>query len=602
MEDIVSVETEESVKEDFIAKDADEINQPAPSLSYGFKTYYRLLRKNFSAYLRNHIKKQCYDILYITDGNFSKEYILNLQKRYPDKIMTVLVPHFGTLSRLDKFVANIDYFAQNKPQSAKLYKYHTDSDNIHIYGIYSKNFSDLENPLDLYKLPNLVHYSACARKAAKKLKPDIIHAENIPFCLGLEFCRNKCKSAKIIQTLHNIEIYEDIEPFWAAINLLDKNGMTKLCRDGIIKKNIAALFGIKNVNGFSKFRECLNYLYQNFERYRKTYQKDEDTNENILIDRLNKRVLYLFGSAFYNGIFNPIYFSAKEADVRAVNSGSKNVPDWFADFFGSHRLRKGKCHKSNQKIAHPFDINNYRFYREYNKQYLIKEFAEKQINSKFVDLNLFGNNEVKIYGYLDAFYKGNLIFADFSNIKDNDIKIITNAVLKCFEFKKNIQVIFNMPADCDNSYLKSFIDFMEQQPSLNGKWLFIEGKINLPQFVASSDIILLPTSNVIGIEDILFTALQYGCIPVTSDNGICGDVVVDIFDDIVSGFGFKNYSKEDAENRDGFANTLLKAVNFFVQNFTSWNILIQNALNYDSSWNNELLEEYNKLYDRVLGI
>ena len=602
MEDMVPVDTEESIKEDIEVEEDEDLNEDAiifVQRKHGIKSRYRLARKLLSSFFRKKAKKTCIDVLYITDGSFSNDYILELQKRYPDKIIKVLVPHFGNFSKLDKSITDFNYFLQNKQFSAKLYRYPITNDNIQVYGIYSKVFSDLIQKNDIYKFQNIIHYAACARLAEKHLRPDIVHSENIPFFLGLEFSK-KNNSAKVFQTIHDFDTYQELEPFWAAINCLDKNGMNKLCNDKIIKKNVAALFGIKNINNFSKFKECLEYLYQNFERYRKAYKKDDNTNENILLERLDSRVLELFGYAFIENFFNPVYYSIKNSSFWAINSRAETDPEWAKRLSRYNYLQKGICNKNVPKIAHPFDISNFRYYREYNKQYITKEFAEKQIKSNFVDLNLFTNDEVKIYGYLDGFYKGTLLFATFNNLKDNEIKTITNAVLKCFELKKNIQVIFNMSADFNNDYLKSFIDFLEQQPSLEGRWLFVEGDINLPQFMAASDIVLLPTSNAIGVEDILYTAMKFGCIPVTTNQGICGEIVVDIFDDMKTGFGFKDSDNRINYSEDAFTNTLLKALNFYIQNFTSWKILIENAISYDSSWNNELLEEYNKIYDKIL--
>ena len=599
MENVVSVNSNENKKEDeFVINEDKKDNFWTSEFGYDYKARYRLLRKKISSFLCKQIKKQYINILYITDGTIPSEYITALQKRYPERLITLLVPHFGNFSSSDKFITEFKYFLKNNKQSAKLYKYAPSTNNINIYGIYSKNFSDLANKSDLYEFENLIHYSASVRKAAEKLKPDIIHSENIPFYLGQEFKNSNKHPLKVMQTIHDIETYTEQEPFWAAINCLDKGDMSKLCNDKIIKKNVAALFGIKNVNRFSKMKDCLEYLYINYERYRKTYGITENTNENILINRLNERTQELFGNAFIDKTFSPIFYSIKNATISAINSTNNILPDWAV--FDYKSLKRGQCKKNTDKIAHPFNINNFRYYRDYNKQYLIKEFSEKQIKLKFVDLNLFKNNEVKIYGYLDSFYKGTLLFADFHNLKDYDIKTATNAILKCFELKKNIQVIFNVPFNFENSYIISFIDFLEQQSSLNGKWILIEGEINLPQFVAASDIILLPTSSVIGIEDTLFTALQYGCIPVTVNSGICGQVVVDIFEDIKNGFGFKNWANNSKYIQEVFTDTVLKALNFYVQNFTSWKILIENAIKYDSTWNNDLLEEYNKIYDTIL--
>ena len=603
MEDVVSenIEEQEEQEEQVAEKEEVVLQRQTSDLLYEIEIQYRLIRKNLSAFFRNSIKKNLTNILYISDGNYSNDYILAMQKQHPDKLITILVPDFGTQKNLNKSVATLEYNLQNKRHIAKLYKYPTTQNNIQIYGISSRTFSDLEKPSDLYNIHNLSHYSASARIAAKKLKPDIIHSENIPFLLGCEFNKKSNNTVNLLQTIHDFSVYSDIEPFWAVINIFDKKEMNRLCRDKIIKKNLAALFGIKNINNFSKWKQCLEYLYNNYEQYRKTYTKEDSTNENILIGRLNKRVIELYPQAFYKEMFNPIYYSAKNSKEFAVNSKPEKYPEWMDNIPNCNILIPGANKDDKIKLAHPFDINNFRYYREYNKQYLIKEFAEKQIKTNFTDLNLFSDNEVNISGFLDSFYKGTLLLAVFNNFVTEDyIKTVANSVLKCFEYKKNIQVIFNAPSNFESQYLQSFVDFLEKQPSLIGKWVFVQGGINLPQFTASSDIILLPDSNIIGVENILYTALQYGCIPVTENSGICSDIVIDIFDDMISGFGFKTSDNSSVQDLDKFTNALFKGMSFRLQNFTSWNLLIKNAISYDSSWNFELIEKYNNLYDKIV--
>ena len=110
--------------------------------------------------------------------------------------------------------------------------------------------------------------------------------------------------------------------------------------------------------------------------------------------------------------------------------------------------------------------------------------------------------------------------------------------------------------------------------------------------------VLLPASEVINIEQTVYTALKYGCIPITTEEGICGEIVTDIFDDMTTGCGFKKAERLD-ETIDKFEAVLIKALNFFVHNSSSWNILIKNAMQYDSSWDFKTLEQYNNIYEEL---
>ena len=93
--------------------------------------------------------------------------------------------------------------------------------------------------------------------------------------------------------------------------------------------------------------------------------------------------------------------------------------------------------------------------------------------------------------------------------------------------------------------------------------------------------------------------MNLGCIPVASRTGILNDTITDIFDDMVLGCGFKTRDlilNNEKANED-YTSVLTKALNLYTNNPSSWNLLIKNAMNYDSSWNFEIIEKYNELYE-----
>ena len=151
--------------------------------------------------------------------------------------------------------------------------------------------------------------------------------------------------------------------------------------------------------------------------------------------------------------------------------------------------------------------------------------------------------------------------------------------------------------NCD--YLKKMFDFFESQHVLNGKWLALEGKINFPQFVSGADMILIPSDNCLKMENCLYNALRFGCIPILSQNSYINSGISDIFDDLINGCVFRAKS-DSVENGSEYEYVFLKALDFYTNNNTCWNPIIKNALNYDSSYDFETLEKYNNIYEELL--
>ena len=131
--------------------------------------------------------------------------------------------------------------------------------------------------------------------------------------------------------------------------------------------------------------------------------------------------------------------------------------------------------------------------------------------------------------------------------------------------------------------------------------MFIDGDINLPKFLSASDMILIPRrANITSIEHYL--AMHYGCVPIVSRSGILNDTIADIFDDINLGCGFKTKtSLLSADNANElFIATILKALNIYQNNPSSWNLLVKNCLNNPCGWNFKTLEKYNKIYKDLI--
>ena len=344
----MSPDTEEKT----IIKEAASVN--SVSFKHELHTQYRLLRKKLSAYLRCRLKKPFINVLYITVEDVPAEYILSLQKQYPDKIIEVLILHTPERSNKANLIDKFEYQMKNNSFTCELYEYPLTEDNIKIYGISTDGFENLEQPSEIYQFKYLAHFSKCVRLAARKIKADIIHSENIPFYLGSEFCSENY-SAKVFQTFHHYPMFANTEPFWAAINLADKKVLKRIINDKIIRKNLAALFGIRTPKGKSQTERCLDCFYKNFEDFRNNVDKDELVNENILIKRLNDRIIKMFPPAFPDNaeFFDIIYYSVNRSGYYGFYSSTDDVPEWITN---KNILRKGYINTCNNKVFAPTSL------------------------------------------------------------------------------------------------------------------------------------------------------------------------------------------------------------------------------------------------------
>lgn len=572
-------------------------------LYYELRMQYRFLRKKISTLIRKQLKKNFINILYITTEQIPAEYIVALQKQYPDKIVKVLIPLFAEPDNSDKLIT-VDYFMQNKKHNATVFHLKPRYDNIQVYGVYTEVFSDIKNKKDIYNIKYISHYAKIARKAALKIKPDLIHAENIPFFAGLELGSRWISgyAIKVIQFIHDFSLYSDIEPFWAAINLANKKELQKICSDKVIINTLGDLFNIEKSKRYKKTKACINYILKKYDEYRENVTIDDETRENSLLIRVNKRIKKLFPNIVpkKETLYNPMYYSFKYANEKVINSITNNKPSWIQNEKDYHNIIVKSENKNEKiKLKHHFDSSEFRNIRPLNKKYLLRELSKKRIEMNFLDTSLFNEQDVKIHGYLDYFFNTPLIFIIFNEYANlHDIKTASLAILKAFELRKNIQVIYNFPKDIKCNYFNMLIDFFESQSALNGKWVTLEGKINLPQFMSSSDMLMIPSGNCLNIENILYTGLRFGCIPIVSENGSVGNIVSDIFDDMNTGCGFKKGNIHE-ENISDYESVFLKALDFYSHN-TSWNLIIKNAINYNTNWDFETIEKYNSLYEEII--
>ena len=647
---------------DFIFnQDSEDLNDAILKENKDFilnlKLYYRLFKKNFSSAIREKMQKNFTNIIYLTldcpffTHNSSRddnplEYITKMRAQYPDNDIRVMIPIININEDfrqnkkviieinnkqkvLEKTNIKFEFFLQNKTQEAIVYKFPKDSTNIQVYGIYSSAFSYLTNISELSRLQYLAPFIKAARIAIKKLAHDnfavdIVHCENIPFYLGSEFENKLPYQIKVLQMVKDftqIDVAKK-EAFWAAINLADKKSMKRLCNDSLIKKYVASLFNLHNTKKFYQMKDCLKFIYKNYYKFRKYVDKGEDIDENIFFNRLNARTLQLFPQISYGEelYFHTMIYSLKKADYWATTSKT-----YYKEIMENPKL-SGKMYKyierskekstyvyfgldttnypleKTRQIYQCFNVDNFRDLRHKNKSAIIKELSLDRIKTNFVDPTLFKGEEVKIIGNLDSFYDAPLFFANPTNeIYAHGVDILFNTILKLFELHKNIQVIICIKNGLNINFIKTWIDFLSKNKYFNGRWVFIDGEVNLPKFLSASDMILLPRrANMTSTEH--FLAMHYGCIPIVSRNGILNDTIADIFDDINLGCGFKTKTGllVEEDTNELYLTPVLKALNIYQNNPSSWNLLIKNCLKKPCDWNFKILEKYNQIYKELL--
>lgn len=664
MEDFESENFETEVHSDEIDyifdkkhENIDEVVWESSDFLHNLKSYYRFARKKLTSKVRETMQKNFTNILYLTldcpefssnslrDDN-PLEYISEMRSQYPDNNIRVMVPLInieedfnlnkkiilnfnGKTKILEKTNIKVSFFLQNKTQEAYLYKFPKNDSNIDVYGIYSPKFSYVKNINDLSRLQYLAVFIKSARLIIKKLYKDdfavdIVHCENIPFYLGGEFESKIPYQIKVLQTIKDFTQINvaKMEAFWAFINLADKKSMNKLCKDPLIKKYIATLFNLHNTKRFYQMKECLNFIYKNYYKFRKFVDKGESVDENFIFNRLNARTLQLFSQIAYEEelYFHPMIYTLKRADYWVTTSKTyyKEIlenPNLSGKMFRYLNRSKEKstyvsygCNfnkyplENTRQIYNCFNTENFRGQRVKNKTALLKEFSSDRIKTNFVDPTLFKDENVKIIGNLDSFYDAPIFFANPTNeVYAHGVDILFNTILKLFELHKNIQAIICIKDGLKNSFIKNWIDFLSQNKYFNGRWVFIDGEINLPKFLSATDMMLLPRrANMTSIEH--FLAMHYGCVPIIARNGILNDTIADIFDDINLGSGFKTKKSLILEEdyNDLFITPVLKALNIYQNNPSSWNLLIKNCMNKTCGWDFKILEKYNKIYKDLI--
>ena len=569
------------------------------------KLYFRFLRRRFSVIFPEKKDSTFKNIIYLTTSKPPLDFISAFRQQYPDKIIKVLIP-VENIDGLEELDYDFEFFFRNKMHNATLYKIDDESEHVEIYGLYSEAFIGKDKHTLNFQIPFL----KAARHIIKVLDPDIVQVDNLPFFAGAEFEPSFPPQIKVMQVIHDFAKMNtgEIDAFWAAINLADEKNLKKLYKNKNIKHGMKTLCSLPGSS--DNIHELLEFIYENYEQFIQNTENDIVDYKEILA-RLNEKAVDIFHKLRFNDDlkYNPLFYTIKAANCWIVISKT-----YFKDILTTPELT-GKIYESliktknkgtyvlygsrfeQCKILQDFNSENFREYRERNKKYLVREFSAARIKINFISSKLFEDKNYTIRGFLDSSIESPLIYCKFSpDIFSTGADIGLAVLLNLLMQKQNIQIIVSIPSGLSNSHVVSWVEYLEKNEDFNGRWMFIDGRVNEPQFYAAADMSLFPANeNPVSQEHYL--AMKYGCVPIASRTGIYNDTISDIFDDIAAGNGFKTIKSGANNEFVDFYSTVEKALCMYMQNQGSWNLLIQNAMNYDSGWTFKILERYNKIYN-----
>lgn len=636
--------------------DDTEDNVVLHQKDFGFKAFLKACRKKISAYIREKNEKKFTNILYVTlscpsyvqKSGFVPnpiEYAEGIKQQYPTEDIRIMVPLLGLQSgakapkkltldvdghvfELERTSVHSEIFVQNASEEAILYKFPKDNGQIQVYGVYSKAFSYLQTPDEMGVFENLAMFLKAVRAIIKNMAkenfvPDIVHSDRIPFFMGSEFEMRLPFGIKVVQTVDDF-IKPSLKPqeaFWAAINLADKNALSKICKDVVIQKCISRLFNFPAKNFASKMRECLELIYKNYNSYVEYSKSEGDGKGDFIFKHLNSRIQKLFPHFIKKeeGVYYPILSSVQRSDYLAVISKTyykslfeaQIVPEIITkqliktmDKTGYVSLGFGKISylPSDERAENEYAGDSFREQKLKSKKELLKEFSQDNVKTNFVNPALFNCKEVKVLGHLDSFYEAPLLFANpKTDLFGEGVDILFSTILKLFELNKNIQVIVAIEDGLKNDFVKTWVNFLNENKAFSGRWVFIDGELNYSKFFACADMFLLPErTNNLTIKHLL--GMKYGCVPVVSKNGFLNDSVTDIFDNISVGNGYKTRTSLLTENdkSDVYYNILYKALEIYKNNPASWSIIAKNCVETDSAWSFKKLEKYDRIYQEIL--
>ena len=98
---------------------------------YQLKINFRYARKVLFKFLERFKRGENNTILFLTKGEIPLDFISEFRKQYPEKIIKVLIP-IDNYDGLEKLNIDVEFFLQNKMNTASLYKLKQNRENVDV--------------------------------------------------------------------------------------------------------------------------------------------------------------------------------------------------------------------------------------------------------------------------------------------------------------------------------------------------------------------------------------------------------------------------------------------------------------------------------------
>jgi len=164
---------------------------------------------------------------------------------------------------------------------------------------------------------------------------------------------------------------------------------------------------------------------------------------------------------------------------------------------------------------------------------------------------------------------------------------------KCIEELVDLGIQFVILGTGDNEYHRIFEGFKEELAGKVGINIMFDAAM-AQRIYAGSDMFLMPSRyEPCGLGQLI--SMRYGTVPIVRRTGGLSDTVTEFDPRTMSGTGFV-FSEYTA---GALTETVKRALNLY-KDETRWRKVVENAMNYDSSWNRSS-EEYIELFHKILG-
>ena len=570
------------------------------------------------------VSSECYPYQKIGGlGDANADYAKAYKSVFPEDDLSVILPLYNIRKPTNNIILNgytlvktdikykYSYGVHNS--EAIIYKVQNPLNNIPVIFIYSSEFSNNPKPYSGNIFKNSCAFSFAVLEYLKNIRilnpPLIIQTTDFPI-FTKRLNKEIGQKVKTIHIIHNGGIaYQSLaEPFEAILSLGTEYLLKDIFNNKDIKHKCLKIYKKYNKEIFPNNLKILKFL-SNY--YNIIIQNKENCE---IIDYLNNYIKkYFIDYLTDNGFYNPIKQHILESDFWITDS-----PTYYKELltekkysFDLHDILKQSQHKGTPVLAgidperyNPktsinvyknFDNQNFMSVRNLNKKYIINNLSKENIINKNYDKCLFPNDKIKLCGGFDDKLDDILIFMSCrADVYQKGIDIAFYSIyeiLNCY----NVKFIFNAPNSFENKYITDFITNLTSNSEYDGKYIFIDSFLPNEFYCAGSDLFLMPSRfEPCGFSQLI--AMRFGCIPVVYRTGGLNDTIIDYNENPEKGNGFKtDKSFFETNSVIDYVQTLKRAISE-IQKTNVQNIIIKNAMDYDCSWNNDKITNYNNIY------